>query len=150
MKKVLGSISLDYKGLPNALNDFDTKVMQDIIKLHASSRPLHAQILLQSMQYTDCAFEALSGEYRRELGHKPTDSIHAVIADNRFGLFHSTIPSVYITHQLLIKTGDRFSEKILQKIHGWIIKKYTHVTLLKFIYIPIYNLFSCIFYKIIL
>lgn len=80
MKKVLGSISLDYKGLPNALNDFDTKVMQDIIKLHASSRPLHAQILLQSMQYTDCAFEALSGEYRRELGHKPGDSIHPVIA----------------------------------------------------------------------
>jgi uncharacterized protein (TIGR00661 family) len=53
-------------------------------------------------------------------------SIDAVIADNRFGLFHSTIPSVYITHQLLIKTGNRFSEKILQKIHRWIIKKYTH------------------------
>jgi predicted glycosyltransferase len=53
-------------------------------------------------------------------------SIDAVIADNRFGLFHSTIPSVYITHQLLIKTGNRFSEKILQKIHCWIIKKYTH------------------------
>lgn len=80
MKKVLGSISLDYKGLPNALNDHDTKIMQDIIKLHASSRPLHAQILLQSMQYTDCAFEALSGQYRRELGHKPGDCIHPVIA----------------------------------------------------------------------
>jgi len=53
-------------------------------------------------------------------------SIDAVIADNRFGLFHSEIPSVYITHQLLIKTGNRFSEKIIQKIHGWIIKKYTH------------------------
>ena len=53
-------------------------------------------------------------------------SINAVIADNRFGLFHSTIPSVYITHQLLIKTGHRFSEKILQQIHGWIIRKYTH------------------------
>ena len=53
-------------------------------------------------------------------------SIQAVIADNRFGLFHSTIPSVYITHQLLIKTGNRFSEKILQKIHGWVIRQYTH------------------------
>ena len=53
-------------------------------------------------------------------------SIDAVIADNRFGLFHSTIPSVYITHQLLIKTGNQFSEKILQKVHGWIIKKYSH------------------------
>ena len=53
-------------------------------------------------------------------------SINAVIADNRFGLFHSTIPTVYITHQLLIKTGNRFSEKILQQIHSWIIRKYTH------------------------
>ena len=53
-------------------------------------------------------------------------SINAVIADNRFGLFHSTIPTVYITHQLLIKTGNRFSEKILQHIHSWIIRKYTH------------------------
>ena len=53
-------------------------------------------------------------------------SINAVIADNRFGLFHSTIPSVYITHQLLVKTGHRFSEKILQQIHGWIIRQYTH------------------------
>ena len=52
-------------------------------------------------------------------------SIQAVITDNRFGLFHSSIPSVYITHQLLIKTGHRFSEKIMQKIHGWIIRQYT-------------------------
>ncbi|MEJ7589871.1 MAG: glycosyl transferase family 28, partial [Ferruginibacter sp.] len=36
-------------------------------------------------------------------------TINAVIADNRFGLFHPGIRSVYITHQLLIKTGNRFS-----------------------------------------
>jgi predicted glycosyltransferase len=52
-------------------------------------------------------------------------AITAIIADNRFGLFHSGIPSVYITHQLLIKTGNQFTEKILQKLHYWLIKKYT-------------------------
>ncbi len=52
-------------------------------------------------------------------------SINAVIADNRFGLYHSGIPSIYITHQLLIKTGSYFSERIAQKIHFWFIKKYT-------------------------
>jgi UDP-N-acetylglucosamine transferase subunit ALG13 len=52
-------------------------------------------------------------------------SISAIIADNRFGLYHSGIPSVYITHQLLIKTGSVFTEKIAQKIHFWFIKKYT-------------------------
>lgn len=52
-------------------------------------------------------------------------SINAVISDNRFGLYHSDIPSVYITHQLLIKTGNRFSDKIIQNINFWFINKYT-------------------------
>jgi len=51
--------------------------------------------------------------------------IDLVISDNRFGLYHATIPSVYITHQLLIKTGDRFTENIAQQIHFHFIKKFT-------------------------
>jgi hypothetical protein len=80
MMKVLGSINIDFQGFAHKLGDNDYKILQEILKLHASSRPLHAQVLLQSMQYRDCDFEAITGEYRRELGHKPTDSIHAVIA----------------------------------------------------------------------
>jgi hypothetical protein len=81
MMKVLGSIATNIKPIANTtLNDTDAKTIQDIIKLHASSRPLHAQVLLQSLQYQDCAFEALTGEYRRELGHRPGESIHPVIA----------------------------------------------------------------------
>ena len=53
-----------------------------------------------------------------------THSIDAVISDNRFGMYNKNIPSVYITHQLFIKTGNRFSEKIAQKIHYFFIKKY--------------------------
>ena len=51
--------------------------------------------------------------------------IDAVISDNRYGLFHNAIPSVFITHQLLIKIGNRFSERISQKINYYFIKKYT-------------------------
>lgn len=51
--------------------------------------------------------------------------IDLIISDNRFGLYHATIPSVYITHQLLIKTGGRFTENIAQQIHFHFIKKYT-------------------------
>ena len=50
--------------------------------------------------------------------------IDAVISDNRFGMYHKTIPSVYITHQLLIKTGNRFTERIAQRIHYFFIRKY--------------------------
>lgn len=52
-------------------------------------------------------------------------NIDLVISDNRPGLFHKTIPSVYITHQLFIKTGNRFTESVLKKMHEWFIKKFT-------------------------
>lgn len=51
--------------------------------------------------------------------------INAVISDNRFGLYHAQIPCVYITHQLLIKTNNQNSERFLQRIHNFFIKKYT-------------------------
>ena len=80
MMKVLGSVSVDFQGFASKLDDTDYKHLQEILKLYASSRPLHAQVLLQSMQYSDCDFEALTGEYKPELGHRPGDSIHPVIA----------------------------------------------------------------------
>jgi uncharacterized protein (TIGR00661 family) len=51
--------------------------------------------------------------------------IDAVISDNRFGMFSKKIPSIYITHQLQIKTGNKFTEFISQKIHSYFIKKYS-------------------------
>ena len=51
-------------------------------------------------------------------------SIDVVISDNRPGLYHKTIPCVYITHQLKIKTGYRFSEWLVQKIHYRFINRY--------------------------
>lgn len=80
MMKVLGSINVDFHGFASKLNDSDYKHLQEILKLYASSRPLHAQVLLQSMQYTDCDFEALTGDYNPQLGQRPGDSIHPVIA----------------------------------------------------------------------
>jgi uncharacterized protein (TIGR00661 family) len=52
-------------------------------------------------------------------------SIDLIISDNRFGMYSKKIPCFYITHQLQIKTGDRFSEKMLRKMHYSVIKKYT-------------------------
>lgn len=53
-------------------------------------------------------------------------SIDAVISDNRFGMYSKEIPSVYITHQLYIKTGNKITELIAQKIHYYFIKKYNY------------------------
>ncbi len=52
--------------------------------------------------------------------------IHAVISDNRFGLYHPDIPCVFISHQLLIKTPfGGFTERLLQKINYRYIRRYT-------------------------
>ncbi len=51
-------------------------------------------------------------------------SIDAVISDNRLGMYHSSVPCAYITHQLKIKTGNRLIEGVAQKIHYWFINKY--------------------------
>jgi len=52
--------------------------------------------------------------------------IDAVISDNRFGLYHKSIPTVFITHQLLIKTPfGGWIERTLMKINYNFIKKYS-------------------------
>ncbi|MCX6316496.1 MAG: glycosyltransferase [Bacteroidetes bacterium] len=53
--------------------------------------------------------------------------LDVVISDNRYGLYHSTIPSVFITHQLLIKSPfGNWSEKILQHQNYRYIHRFTH------------------------
>jgi uncharacterized protein (TIGR00661 family) len=54
-----------------------------------------------------------------------THNIQAVISDNRFGLYNHTVPCVYITHQLAIKTGNNFSNWLAQNIHYYFINKYS-------------------------
>jgi hypothetical protein len=79
LMKVLGGMTLDYSGFQGKLEDNDFKYLQEILKLHASTRPLHAQVLLQSMQYTDCDLQAVTGTYNRDL-HRVGEHVHPVVA----------------------------------------------------------------------
>lgn len=63
-------------------------------------------------------------------------NLDGIISDNRLGLYSKKIPGIYITHQLLIKTGNAFTEKILQRIHYWFMKKYNEC------WVPDYENFS--------
>ncbi len=54
-----------------------------------------------------------------------TYNINGVISDNRLGFYSNKIPSVYITHQLLIKTGLKLFDKIAHKIHYHYINKFS-------------------------
>jgi uncharacterized protein (TIGR00661 family) len=50
-------------------------------------------------------------------------AIDGIISDNRLGVFSKKIPSVFITHQLQVMTGN--TTWITSRIHQQIIKKYT-------------------------
>ena len=80
MGKILGDIKLDSAGTGIEVKGEDYKYLQEILKLHSSTKNLHAQVVLQAMQYQDSDFEAITGEFDRKFGHNPATHIHPVIA----------------------------------------------------------------------
>lgn len=59
----------------------------------------------------------IAAEHRWLLQQVREHQFDAIISDNRFGLWHPNITSIFITHQLLIKTPFKWAEKLLQKIN---------------------------------
>ncbi|MEC5165812.1 uncharacterized protein (TIGR00661 family) [Flavobacterium sp. PL11] len=53
----------------------------------------------------------------------PEYNINGIISDNRLGIYSYKVPSVYITHQLKVMSGN--TTWITSKIHQQFIKKYT-------------------------
>jgi predicted glycosyltransferase len=52
--------------------------------------------------------------------------LDGIISDNRYGLYHETVPSVFMTHQLLIKSSaGKWTEKFLQKRNYKYINRFT-------------------------
>lgn len=49
-----------------------------------------------------------------------------VISDNRYGLYSSSVPSVFMTHQLLIKTPlGGFADRVLQRLNYGLISRFS-------------------------
>lgn len=45
-------------------------------------------------------------------------SIQGIISDNRYGMWHASVPNVILTHQLQIKTGTgMFSDSLMRQMH---------------------------------
>ncbi|CAN5269867.1 glycosyltransferase [soil metagenome] len=53
-------------------------------------------------------------------------NIDAVISDNRFGMYHEKIPCAYLTHQLLIESGYKLTNTIIQWLHYRVIQLFTY------------------------
>lgn len=65
------------------------------------------------------------GIYKEHLSVKKivrTKKIDVIISDNRFGCWNKKIKSIFITHQLMIKS--LFAEKLIRRLNLYFIKKY--------------------------
>jgi len=61
------------------VNETELKTVEEIIQLHAETKLLHSQIVIQSLTYTSCAPEAIAGKYSKDK-HNAFNYIHPVIA----------------------------------------------------------------------
>ncbi len=69
---------------------------------------------------------AIKAEHRWLKKMETAYGFDAVISDNRYGLHHASIPCLFITHQLIIKSSlGHWSERILQKRNYHYINKFT-------------------------
>ena len=55
-------------------------------------------------------------------------SLDGIISDNRYGLYHPGIPSVILTHQLVVQTGmGKQADRMLQKVHYEYLERFNEV-----------------------
>ena len=91
------------------------------IKYSRNSFWLPAKLLIQLPKL----FLGIFRENRWLQGIVQKHQVTMVISDNRPGMYHKTVPCIYITHQLHIITGHPFTEWMTNKIHDHFIKRYT-------------------------
>ncbi len=89
---------------PSYKKKFKLKIASQVVKMIAAIRHEHRWLIAMTEQY----------------------HFDAVISDNRFGLYHSSIPSVFLTHQLHIRTGlGKWIDKIIQKLNYSYINRFS-------------------------
>ena len=115
MQKVLGGLTADGSSQGFNVNDNEYRSLQEILKLASSSRPLHAQVVLQSIQYQDMADEALNGTYKPEHGHRLGEHVHPVIV----ALFLPKLPLVeqhFLMANLAGLVKNRYNKEKIQSL----------------------------------
>lgn len=72
-------------------------------------------------------FQKISREHKFLIKVCEENNIDAIISDNRYGLWHPDLPSVFMTHQINIQTNRSLSflKPVLKRINKRFIKKFT-------------------------
>lgn len=95
LSKVLGFDTFVASTSQLNINPNEASVVEEIINKYGETKPLHAQIVMQSLTYRDASPEALTGSFNRDK-HNPYSYIHPVVA----ALFIPKVP--ILDEQMLI------------------------------------------------
>lgn len=91
LSRALGNVDVDnFEGIN--VEQADYPFLNEIIKQHTASKPLHASIVLQSMMYRSFAPEAIFGDYDSQK-HNPSCFVNPILAAffiPKIGLFEET------------------------------------------------------------
>jgi len=69
---------------------------------------------------------SINAEYKWLKRMVKAHGFDALVSDNRFGLYHSNVPSVFVTHQLSIMSPlGKWSERLLQKWNYQYVNRFT-------------------------
>lgn len=80
------------------------------------------------LQQLPSVFNSIRYEQQWLQSFLTTETFDLIISDNRPGFYSTTVPSVYITHQLLIRSGKgKWLNRMLQRLHAGYMKKFTAV-----------------------
>ena len=79
MSKTLGYAAVLAASDRLRVKESELNIVRDILTLHGQTKPLHAQVLIQSLLYRDTAAEAISGEFN-PTKHNAFNHIHPIIA----------------------------------------------------------------------
>ena len=81
LMKVLGNVTSGMDSYVNGnLDEKEFRDLQEIIKLHEMNKSLHAQTVLQSIGYTDCATYATDSIEIDDKWMNPAEHVHPVVA----------------------------------------------------------------------
>jgi UDP-N-acetylglucosamine transferase subunit ALG13 len=88
--------------------------------------PSGGTMALQMMRQAPSVLKAIRLEHDKLDKLIDKYEIHAVLSDNRFGMWSDRIPSIYMTHQIMIKAPGvlAFSENLLYHLHRKYMRKF--------------------------
>jgi predicted glycosyltransferase len=99
-----------------------------ILKGYGISYSKNASLFGSMLQQLPRILQSIKAEQQWLSDLLKKESFDLIISDNRPGFYSSQVPSVYITHQLLINSGKgKWLNRLLQKLHSRYMKNFNEV-----------------------